>query len=74
MFCKMKKSEISEDIKSVIKNAANKLSGAKRREYIGEITIEFMDSNARKAEREFGWGRETVKTGMAELTTGIRHV
>ena len=68
----MKKIEISEDIKSVIKNAANKLSGAKRREYIGEITIEFLDGNARKAEREFGWGRETVNTGMAEITTGIK--
>ena len=72
MVCTMKKSEISEDFKSVIKNAANKLSGAARREYIGEITIEFLDSNARKAETEFGWGRETVKTGMAELTTGIK--
>ena len=74
MVCTMKKIEISEDIKSVIKNAANKSSGAKRREYIGEITIEFLGGNARKAESEFGWGRETVKTGMAELTTGIRHV
>jgi transposase len=72
MVCTMKKSEISEDTKSVIKNAADKLSGVKRREYIGEITIEFLDGNARKAEREFGWGRETVKTGMAELTTGIK--
>ena len=48
---------MSEDTKSVIKNAANKLSGAKRREFIGEITIEFLDGNARKAEREFGWGQ-----------------
>jgi len=48
------------------------MSGAKRREYIGEITIKLLDGNARKTEREFGWGRKTVKTGMAELTTGIR--
>ena len=72
MVCKMKISEIAEDIKSIIKNAANKMSGAKRREYIGEITIKLLDGNARKAEREFGWGRETVKTGMAGLTTGIK--
>ncbi|MCD4844882.1 MAG: hypothetical protein K8R25_10390, partial [Methanosarcinales archaeon] len=72
MVCKMKISEITEDIKSIIKNAANKMSGAKRREYIGKTTIKLLDGNARKAEREFGWGRETVKTGMAELTTGIR--
>ena len=69
---KMKIIKIPEDSKSIFKNAANKMSGAKRREYIGEITIKFLDGNARKAESEFGWGRETVKTGMAELTTGIR--
>lgn len=72
MDCKMKIIEITEDIKSIFKNAANKMSGAKRREYIGEITIKLLDGNARKTEREFGWGRKTVKTGMAELTTGIR--
>jgi hypothetical protein len=68
----LKISEISERLKSIIKNTANKLRGTERRKYIGEITIELLDGNARKAESEFGWGRETVKTGMAELTTGIR--
>ena len=48
MVCKMKISEISEDIKSLIKNVANKLSGAERREYIGKITIKLLDGNARK--------------------------
>ncbi|HJH30614.1 MAG TPA: ISAzo13 family transposase, partial [Methanosarcinaceae archaeon] len=72
MVCKMKISEIAEDIKSIIKSAANKMSAANRREYIGEVTIKLLDSNARKAESEFGWGRETVKTGMAELITCIR--
>jgi hypothetical protein len=72
MVCKMKINETAEEFKSIIKNAANKMSSAKRREYIGEITIKLLDGNARKAEREFGWGRETVKTGMAELTTGIK--
>jgi len=72
MICKMNISEISEGLKSIIKNTANKLSGAERREYIGEIATELLNGNPRKAEGVFGWGRETVKTGMAELTTGIR--
>ena len=69
MVCKMKKSEISEDIKSVFKDAANKLNGSKRRQFRGNVAIELLDCNARKAEREFGWGRETVKTGMADLSS-----
>jgi len=37
------------------------LSGAAKREYIAETTIELLDKSNRKAEREFGWGRETVE-------------
>ncbi|MEA3324904.1 MAG: hypothetical protein U9Q37_07175 [Euryarchaeota archaeon] len=66
--------EIPETFKSIIKNTAEKLSGFKRRTYIAEITIELLDKSARKAEREFGWGRKTVEKGMMELTTGIRCV
>jgi Rhodopirellula transposase. len=47
------------------------LSGADRREFIAQITIELLDGNPRKAEHVFGWGRETVKKGMKELATGI---
>ena len=65
---------ISETLKSIIKNTSEKLSGFKRRTYIAEITIELLDKSTRKAEREFGWGRETVEKGMMELTTGIRCV
>lgn len=49
-----------ETLKSVIKNATGKLTGAKKREYMAEITNEFLEGNARKAEREFGWCQITV--------------
>jgi len=67
----MRNIEIPESFRTVIKSAARKLSGPKRREYIAEITNELLDGNARKAERVFGWGRETVKKGLRELDTGI---
>lgn len=67
----MRIAKIPDNFKTVIKSAANKLSGSKRREYIAEITYELLEGNARKAEREFGWGRETVKKAMRELDTGI---
>jgi hypothetical protein len=67
----MSAKNISGRIRSIIKSAAAKLSGVKRRVYIAEVAIEFCDGNARKTERVFGWGRETIDKGMRELQTGI---
>ncbi|MGD8542221.1 MAG: hypothetical protein PVI39_08015 [Desulfobacteraceae bacterium] len=64
-------SEISEEVKAIIKKTAKKLTGSQRREFIAEITNELFGGSARKAEREFGWGRETVHKGIRELATGI---
>jgi len=64
-------SDLPETIKTAIKNTANKLSGARRRGFIAEVTLELLAGNARKAEREFGWGRQTVKKGIRELETKI---
>lgn len=64
-------SEISEEVKAIIKKTAKKLTGSQRREFIAEITNELFGGNARKAEREFGWGRKTVHKGIRELATGI---
>lgn len=68
----MRAKGVSKRIRSIIKSAADKLSGAKKREYIAEMAIEFCDGNARKAERIFGWGRETINKGIRELQTGIK--
>ena len=67
----MKAKDIPARIRLIIKSAAGKLSGAKKRAYIAEVAIEFCDGNARKAERIFGWGRETINKGIRELQTGI---
>ena len=58
-------------VKSALKDAAQKLTGPKRRAYQAKITLDFFEGNARKAEREMGWGRETVKKGLKELASGI---
>ncbi|QTA79376.1 Transposase DDE domain-containing protein [Desulfonema limicola] len=64
--------KMDNKVKAIIKNAAQKLTGYKRREYQAEITLEYFEGNARKAEREMGWGRECVEKGLKELETGIR--
>ncbi len=63
--------ELSGRVISAIKSAAKKLTGVKRRSYQAEITDEFFEGNARKAEQKMGWGRETVNKGLKELKSGI---
>ena len=52
---------ISGRIRSIIKSAAAKLSGVKKRVYIAEVAIEFCDGNARKTERVFGGERQSIR-------------
>jgi hypothetical protein len=39
---------------------------------MAEITNEFLEGNARKAERVFGWSRVTVNKGLQESKSGIK--
>ena len=48
------------------------MCGSKKSEYQAKITIKYFDGNARKSEREMGWGRESVEKGLGELRTGIK--
>lgn len=63
--------ELTTALKDVIKRAAELLTGVKRRRYEAEITQKFLGGRYRRAEREFGWARATVRTGLGELKTGI---
>ena len=58
--------------KDLIKDAARRLTGYKRREYIAEISLSYFQGNARKTEREMGWGRACIQKGIKEKETGIR--
>ena len=56
---------------STIKDAARKLTGAKRRAFQAQVTLDYLEGNPRRAERVFGWSRKTVQLGLNELRTGI---
>lgn len=64
--------QLSNTMKDLIKDASKRLFGAARREYRATITLEYFDGSARKAEREMGWGRESVQKGIGELKSGIK--
>jgi len=64
--------KIDNEIKEIIKDAAKRLSGYKKREYQAEMTLKYFEGSARKAEREMSWGRESVQKGLKEHESGIR--
>jgi hypothetical protein len=59
---------------ALIRSGARRLTGYQRRAFQAEVAIELCGGNARQAERRFGWGRETVQTGLHERRTGLRCV
>ncbi|NOQ16092.1 MAG: hypothetical protein GQ581_03455 [Methyloprofundus sp.] len=58
--------------KRLIKEAVKRLKDYQRREYIAHISLEYFNRNARRTEREMGWGRECIQKGLKEKETGIR--
>jgi hypothetical protein len=56
----------------LIRSAAQRLTGHKRRSFLAEVTQTLCDGNPRQSERLFGWGRETVALGIHERDSGIR--
>jgi hypothetical protein len=61
-----------ERLEALLRRGAERLRGHQRRLFLAEVTLQMCDGNARKAERRFGWGRETVNKGIHELQQGVR--
>jgi hypothetical protein len=57
---------------ALLRLAAKRLKGHQRRLFMAEVTTQLCGGSARVAERRFGWGRQTVQTGLHEARTGIR--
>lgn len=63
--------ELTEQQIATMKDGARMLTGAKRRAFQAQVTLDYLDGNARRAETVFGWSRRTVELGLNELRTGI---
>jgi hypothetical protein len=61
-----------ERLDALIRSGARRLTGYQRRSYMAEVATELCGGSARQAERRFGWGRETVGTGLHEARHGLR--
>ena len=63
--------DLSEQHIATIKDAAKKLTGAKRRAFQAQVARDYMNSKPYLAEKTFGWDRKTVALGLNELRTGL---
>src|SRR5262245_61194425 len=53
-----------------LRHAASKMTGATRRVFHEEMTLQYCHSSARLAETILGWSREAPAVGLAERRTG----
>lgn len=63
--------ELTEQQIATIKDAATKLTGAKRRAFQAQVALDYLSGSPRRAERVFGWWRNAVALGLNERRSGI---
>lgn len=57
--------------KVTLKDAAQKLTGYRRRDFVAKVAEDYFEGSAKKTETHFGWNPETVQLGLHERRTGI---
>lgn len=62
---------LDDTIKSTFQDAAKKLTGPRKREFMAKVAEDYLAGSARKAERVFGWSRQSVQLGLHERRTGL---
>lgn len=59
---------------ALLMSGARRLTGGQRRAFLAEVTRDLCDGCPRRAERRFGWGRETIRKGLCELEHQVQIV
>lgn len=62
---------LDDTIKSTFQDAAKKLTGHRKRDFMAKVAQDYLAGSARKAERVFGWNRHSVQLGLHERRTGL---
>jgi Rhodopirellula transposase DDE domain len=57
---------VAKNVLELAKRCARGLHGMARRVFQAEVTREYLDGDARRAERVFGWNRKAVTKGLVE--------
>lgn len=62
---------LTDQIKKTLKDAARKLTGEKKRAFTAQVTRDYFDGSARKAERFMGWDRFSIQRGLDTIESGV---
>jgi hypothetical protein len=68
------KMELKEEEKELLIETAKELKGSARRVFMARSVRALGKGGQRRAEKELGWDRETIRKGEEELKSGIPYV
>ncbi len=63
--------ELTHEVKSLLIETAEELKGSARRLFMARAVKAMGKGGQRRAERELGWDRATIRKGVRELESGI---
>src|SRR3954470_9661478 len=63
--------ELTEAVTGPLREAARGLTGSERRRFLARTVEELGPGGQRRAERELGWSRVTIRKGQRELASGV---
>src|SRR4029450_2650336 len=63
--------ELTDSLKALFVDTANTLKGSERRRFIARTVQQLGPGGQRRAERELGWNRQTIRKALRELTSGL---
>lgn len=63
--------ELTDSLKALFIETARTLTGSPRRLFMARTVKELGPGGQRRAERELGWNRATIRTGTHELDSGL---
>lgn len=62
--------ELTDSLKALFIDTANTLKGTERRRFMARTVQQLDPGGQRRAERELGWNRQTLRKALRELVTG----
>ena len=63
--------QLTDSLQSLFVDTANALTGSARRLFMARTTKELGPGGQRRAERELGWNRVTIRKGLREWESGF---
>lgn len=64
--------KLTETLKRIFTETAKALKGSARRIFMAQVVKALGKGGQRRAEKELGWHRRTIRKGMHELESGFR--